>query len=669
MPRNGAGVYSHPFPNVVEGTTIESAVFNGNTSDVEQDLNTPRPIVAGGTGANNAHDAMIALSGEIAVQQVTNYDSFPFAAGSFWSATGATSAPRSDQPFAGICYYHGADPGYMTIEARSEADSTVPGRLYVRQKIAGSWGIWSEQPGSLANLDAAYVNVAGDTMTGALTVNGGSISISGTPTPVLVMAPSTGSTAYLQAYQNANNYVVSGIGAAGIGNFSLSDMSTGLHYHYRDIAIGGTTASTSPTTGALTVAGGVGVGASLNVAGEVKGGTGVYATGQLSGLYPTSMVMDVSAGNCRLMAFGPSNGVEGTMSMMTLSANASLIHTVWTANSVNMNIPLPTASSSPTTGALTVAGGVGIGGALFTGGGIGATGGITSTTVLVSAPGDTPLAAAIGGPVGTARIQMWGDLGAGTGAKILFNTGNGAWIDTAIGGPIRFAHNGTPTVTFGTDGKVTSLSSIQAGYNVIANNGGLVMNAAATVYFLFNSTDNTMAYRWNNVTKSYWTGDGNFIHVGQAYKPGGGAWADSSDARIKNVEGEYTRGLAEIAALRPVYYTFKGNDTNGPPSHPTDVNGELLDAELKNTPAAVPYPNSAHHAAAENATKYAGLIAQEVEAIIPEMITKRSAYIDGQPVDDLRDLDTTPLIFALVNAVKELTTRLEALEGGAARRR
>ena len=95
MPRNGSGVYSHPFPDVVEGTTIESAVFNGNTSDVEQDLNTPRPIVAGGTGANNAHDAMIALSGEIADQIVTNYDTFPFRAGSFRSDPGATGGPPS----------------------------------------------------------------------------------------------------------------------------------------------------------------------------------------------------------------------------------------------------------------------------------------------------------------------------------------------------------------------------------------------------------------------------------------------------------------------------------------------------------------------------------------------------------------------------------------------
>ena len=57
MPRDGSNVYTQPFPNVVDGTTIESAVYNGFTNDVALDLNTPRPIVAGGTGANNAADA------------------------------------------------------------------------------------------------------------------------------------------------------------------------------------------------------------------------------------------------------------------------------------------------------------------------------------------------------------------------------------------------------------------------------------------------------------------------------------------------------------------------------------------------------------------------------------------------------------------------------------
>jgi hypothetical protein len=162
MPRDGAGVYSHPFPDVAEGTTIESAVFNGNTADVEQDLNTPRPIIAGGTGASDAHTALINLHGEESGQVVTNYDIFPFVAGSFRSSAGATSSPLSSDDFAGICYL--SDPSFVFIEARSFNS----GKMYVRRKAAGVWGAWAEQIGGVTDLDARYVNVAGDTMTGSL---------------------------------------------------------------------------------------------------------------------------------------------------------------------------------------------------------------------------------------------------------------------------------------------------------------------------------------------------------------------------------------------------------------------------------------------------------------------------------------------------------------------
>ena len=58
MPRDGSGVYStppgtHGTPN----TTILSANYNSNVDDVAADLNTPRPIVAGGTGASDAATA------------------------------------------------------------------------------------------------------------------------------------------------------------------------------------------------------------------------------------------------------------------------------------------------------------------------------------------------------------------------------------------------------------------------------------------------------------------------------------------------------------------------------------------------------------------------------------------------------------------------------------
>ena len=57
MPRDGSGNYTQPFPNVVDGTTIESTVYNGFTNDVALQLNGPIPVSAGGTGANNAATA------------------------------------------------------------------------------------------------------------------------------------------------------------------------------------------------------------------------------------------------------------------------------------------------------------------------------------------------------------------------------------------------------------------------------------------------------------------------------------------------------------------------------------------------------------------------------------------------------------------------------------
>ena len=62
MPRDGSGIYhTPPGTDGVPDTTIDSAKYNTNVHDVETDLNAPRPIVAGGTGANNAADAAVNL--------------------------------------------------------------------------------------------------------------------------------------------------------------------------------------------------------------------------------------------------------------------------------------------------------------------------------------------------------------------------------------------------------------------------------------------------------------------------------------------------------------------------------------------------------------------------------------------------------------------------------
>lgn len=58
MPRNGSGVFSLPAGLPVNGETSDATDdLRTPLFDLEADMNTPRPVVAGGTGATNAADA------------------------------------------------------------------------------------------------------------------------------------------------------------------------------------------------------------------------------------------------------------------------------------------------------------------------------------------------------------------------------------------------------------------------------------------------------------------------------------------------------------------------------------------------------------------------------------------------------------------------------------
>jgi hypothetical protein len=127
----------------------------------------------------------------------------------------------------------------------------------------------------------------------------------------------------------------------------------------------------------------------------------------------------------------------------------------------------------------------------------------------------------------------------------------------------------------------------------------------------------------------FWSGGSEkwaFRLDGAAFKIGGGPWADISDARIKTNVTDYTAGLAEIVQLRPVSYNF--------------------------LPATNRDPDQIHH----------GLIAQEVEGIMPEMVNVAPGQVGDMQYDDMRSLDTQALIFALCNAVRTLDARIVALE-------
>ena len=115
---------------------------------------------------------------------------------------------------------------------------------------------------------------------------------------------------------------------------------------------------------------------------------------------------------------------------------------------------------------------------------------------------------------------------------------------------------------------------------------------------------------------------------GTAYKTqGGGSWASPSDARLKNIHGEYQAGLCEVCQLTPVRYSYKQDNDQG-----LSADGEGV-----------------------------GVVAQEVQTVIPEAVQENS---DGYLM-----VNNDPIIWAMLNAIKELKTenkslkqRLEALE-------
>jgi hypothetical protein len=193
---------------------------------------------------------------------------------------------------------------------------------------------------------------------------------------------------------------------------------------------------------------------------------------------------------------------------------------------------------------------------------------------------------------------------------------------------------------------VTCAGRVIAGGSYFTGGGANVIlspTSTGTMWFRPLGPDNTSK-------QANYDSNGNFVIAANGWKPGGGAWADTSDERIKTVIGDYESGLDAVLSLNPVRYTFKGNDTAEDP-----------EADKATVP---PFAGSLHFDAATDGIEYIGLTAQNAEVQMPEMVKLRDGWIDGEQVNDMRSLDTTPLIFALVNAVKELTARIQALEAG-----
>jgi len=97
---------------------------------------------------------------------------------------------------------------------------------------------------------------------------------------------------------------------------------------------------------------------------------------------------------------------------------------------------------------------------------------------------------------------------------------------------------------------------------------------------------------------------------GGADKPGGGFWATFSDRRLKTLNGHFTSGLEQILKLEPVRYRYKDDNALG-----------IHDPQ-----------------------EHVGLVAQEVQRVIPEAVTENS---QGYLL-----VNNDPILWAMLNAIK-----------------
>lgn len=110
------------------------------------------------------------------------------------------------------------------------------------------------------------------------------------------------------------------------------------------------------------------------------------------------------------------------------------------------------------------------------------------------------------------------------------------------------------------------------------------------------------------------TGGSATFTVGTVFKTGGGTFSATSDARLKDIQGSYDKGLEELKALSPIRFKYKQ----------------------------------------DNDKIYTGLIAQEVAT------TPFSSMVFAKE-DGYLAIDNSELVYALINAVKELDNKLRGL--------
>ncbi len=119
------------------------------------------------------------------------------------------------------------------------------------------------------------------------------------------------------------------------------------------------------------------------------------------------------------------------------------------------------------------------------------------------------------------------------------------------------------------------------------------------------------------------------LHIsGNATKTTGSSWISVSDERLKSNIQVYEKGLSEILQITPKTFEFNGK------------------------------------AGTQAGQSQVGIIAQEIKDILPESINTFNKKLEetDETETELYDFNQDPLVYTLLNAVKELSAKIDTLE-------
>lgn len=357
-----------------------------------------------------------------------------------------------------------------------------------------------------------------------------------------------------------------------------------------------------------------------------RGGTGLtsYTTGDIlyaSGstalsklaIGSSGQVLTVSAGGLPSWAAASGGGGSGTVTSVGLSAGTT-----------GLSI------SSSTTNPITATGTFTIGGTLsVSNGGTGA----TTLTGYVKGSGTGAMTASTTVPGSDVNGNITGNAANVTGTVAVANGGTGATSASSARGNLGLGSSDAVSfASITTSGKGTFDSvkvNSSAAFDALGYSGGIVslnVSASSSIFGTASGMEHYAAGTPNFATSATYFRLQSGI-TPQAY--GTTSWTNISDSRTKKEELPYTKGLVDLKTLNVVSYKYNG---------------------LYGTP--------------DNNVRYYGLIAQEVLTSSFQDMVGTYIYTDPNTKQQtqLYSVDTSQLVFALINAVRELSNRVATLE-------